>query len=178
MSITYEEVLELFKETDRQFKETDKKLAKAYQELREQIGRLGNRLGDFVEEMVKPAAVRIFKEKGLPVHRTIQNLIAYDKNNNFVFEIDLLVINEDVAVAIECKSHATVEDVKEHIGRLNIFKQYYPEYAKLRLQGAIAAIVMPDDVARFAYHQGLWVLAQSGDQVVIRNDNDFKPKAW
>ncbi len=30
--------------------------------------------------------------------------------------------------------------------------------------------MVPEDVARYAYHQGLYVLAQSGDAVKIRND--------
>lgn len=213
MSLTYEQVLELFretregfqelrkefketdrrmketdrrmketdrliKETDRQMKETDQKLEKGFKELREQLGRLGNRLGEFVEEMVKPAAVRLFQERGLPVHRVIRDVTAYDDDGNFIFEIDLLVINNDAAVAVECKSHASIEDVREHIERLSIFKRYYPEYVRLKLYGAVAAMVMPDEVARFAYRQGLWVLAQSGDQILIRNDKKFKPKEW
>ncbi|MEZ0328681.1 MAG: DUF3782 domain-containing protein [Dissulfuribacterales bacterium] len=192
MSLTYEEVLALFQETDRQMQETDrrmqetdrqmqetnKKLEKGFQELRQQIGRLGNRLGEFVEEMVKPAAVRLFQARGIPVHRVIREVTAYDDDGNFVFEIDLLVINNDAAVAVECKSHAGIEDIKEHMERLAIFKRYYPEYAKFKLYGAIAAMVMPDEVARFAYRHGLWVLAQSGDHILIKNDGKFTPKEW
>jgi len=42
----------------------------------------------------------------------------------------------------------------------------------------LASIVLPDDVARYAYRQGLFVLAQSGDAVIIRNDDKFRPKHW
>jgi hypothetical protein len=39
-------------------------------------------------------------------------------------------------------------------------------------------MVIPDDVARYAYRQGLFVLAQSGDSVVILNDAKFMPHNW
>jgi hypothetical protein len=37
-------------------------------------------------------------------------------------------------------------------------------------------MVVPDDVARYGYRQGLFVLAQSGDSVVILNDDTFQPR--
>ena len=46
------------------------------------------------------------------------------------------------------------------------------------MMGAVAGMVVPEDTARFAYRQGLFVLAQSGDTVTIRNDEDFQPGVW
>jgi len=42
----------------------------------------------------------------------------------------------------------------------------------------VLAMVAPREVARYAYRQGLYVLAQSGESVVILNDAQFQPKAW
>jgi hypothetical protein len=39
-------------------------------------------------------------------------------------------------------------------------------------------MVVPDEVARYAYRQGLFVLAQSGDSMVILNDAQFQPQSW
>jgi hypothetical protein len=39
-------------------------------------------------------------------------------------------------------------------------------------------MVVPQDVARYAYRQGLFVMAQSGDDMMILNDLSFQPKAW
>jgi hypothetical protein len=33
-------------------------------------------------------------------------------------------------------------------------------------------------VARYAYRNGLFVIAQSGQNLVILNDSKFQPKAW
>ena len=64
------------------------------------------------------------------------------------------------------------------MSRLAKFKRLFPQYAGYRLLGAVAAMVLPDDVARYAYRQGLFVLAQSGDAFLIRNDDQFTPKEW
>jgi hypothetical protein len=39
-------------------------------------------------------------------------------------------------------------------------------------------MVIPDHVAQYAYRQGFYVIGQSGEQLVIRNDERFQPKAW
>lgn len=79
MSVTKEEVYELFRdvarrfqETDAQFKATDRKI----KEVTTAIGRLGNRLGEFVEEMVRPAAVRLFQARGIVVHQVFPRAYA------------------------------------------------------------------------------------------------------
>lgn len=163
-----------FQETDRQMKETDRKL----QELSRQLGSHGNRLGEFVQEMVRPAVVRLFKSRDLPVHQVMPNIVAYDDNGRFIMEIDLLVINATTAIAVECKSKLTVEDVTEHLERLEGFKDCFPQYRDYTLLGAVAGIVLPDDVGRHAYRRGLYVLAQSGDGVELGNDVQFEPKEW
>nr|VFK25044.1 MAG: hypothetical protein BECKMB1821G_GA0114241_101110 [Candidatus Kentron sp. MB]VFK35431.1 MAG: hypothetical protein BECKMB1821I_GA0114274_11183 [Candidatus Kentron sp. MB]VFK77293.1 MAG: hypothetical protein BECKMB1821H_GA0114242_11202 [Candidatus Kentron sp. MB] len=159
------EIRESRKETDRQFKETDKKL-----------GKLGNRLGDFVQEMVRPAVVKLFRERGFDVHEVHPN-ISVNRNGTGV-EVDLFVVNDQQAVAVECKSHLKAQDVKDHLERLEKFKDFFPRYRDVELMGAVAAMVMPDAVARYAYHRGLYVLAQNGEMVEVRNDVAFKPRFW
>jgi hypothetical protein len=39
-------------------------------------------------------------------------------------------------------------------------------------------MVIPADVARYAYRQGLFVIAQAGEDLTILNDAKFKPKIW
>ena len=162
------------KETDRQMKETDRKIDK----LRTEIGNLGNRLGDFVQRIVKPGLEELFQQRGLTVHRTMQNLEKRDDAGRILSEVDLLVVDSVVAVAVECKSHLSVDDVNEHLERMALFKGCWPEYAPYRLLGAVAAMALPEDVGRYAYRKGLFVLAQSGETIEIRNDANFDPKVW
>ncbi len=161
-----------FQDTDRKFQETDRKLKQVV----DSIGRLGNRLGEFVEEMVKPALVRLFRERGIEVHEVHRGVSA--ERDGEAIEVDLMVVNETEVVAVECKNKLSVDDVDEHLARLARLRRLLPRYREARLMGAVAAMVLPDDVARYAYRKGLFVLAQSGDSIVIRNDARFVPAIW
>lgn len=168
-----------FQETDRRFQETDRRSQETDRKIKEvtmNIGRLGNKLGDFVEEMVRPAAVRLFQERGIAVHEVHRQVVA--NRQGAAIEVDLLVVNDEDVVAIECKSTLSVDDVNEHLARLGKVKELLPSYANKRVLGAVSGMVIPDHVAAHAYRQGLFVLAQSGDCVVILNDAKFQPKAW
>ena len=162
------------KDTDLRLKETDR-LVKA---VGKQLGEHGNRLGEFVQEMVRPAVLRLFQQRQLPVHQVLPNITAYDDNGQFRMEIDLLVINSDTAIAVECKSRLSQDDVNEHLNRLALFKDCFQQYGKFTILGAVAAMILPKDVGRYAYSKGLFVLAQSGDAVKILNDDAFKPHEW
>jgi hypothetical protein len=169
-----------FQETERllkeQSQETERLLKEQSQRVDKQLGKLGNRLGEFVEWQIRPAAVRLFKERGLDVHELYSGVSAQRPEGGI--EIDLLVINDTEAVLIEVKSKLTQSDVDEHIERLEKFKKLMPRYSNLKALGAVAGMVVPDDIARYAYRQGLFVLAQSGENVIILNDSQFQPKAW
>ncbi|MCX7898098.1 MAG: hypothetical protein N2441_09515 [Rhodocyclaceae bacterium] len=179
------ELVEQSKETDRRMQETDRRIEamraqqeEALRRLERQLGKLGNRLGDFVEGLVEPAVVKLFRARGLPVNQVLRRLEAVNESGELICEVDLLVIDSDVAVAVECKSHAGIEEVREHLARLDKFKDAFPRFADLRLQGAIAAMHWTRDAQRFAYSQGLWVLAQNGEIVEVKNDARFTPRCW
>ena len=202
--LTYQDILRMFQETGLQIKETDRlikrtdrliketglqmqetrqfmqeisrEMAERDKKLSKQIGALGNRLGDFVQEMVRPAVVTLFQAKGIDVREVYPNISV--RRNGGGIEVDLFVVDGLQAIAIECKSHATTDDIREHLDRLRKFKDFFPRYRDLELMGAVAAMVMPDDVAKYAYRQGLYVLAQNGEMVEVRNDDAFVPKFW
>lgn len=151
---------------------------KRMKELSKQLGGHANRLGEFVQEMVRPAVVRLFQERGLPVHQVSSNMKGFDDNGKIGIEIDLIVVNTETLILVECKSKLTNEGINEHLARLAAFKQYFPIYDKYTVLGAVAGIVMPDNVSDYAKSQGLFVLAQSGDSIEIRNTDTFEPKEW
>ncbi len=160
-----DEIWAMFRETDRKIKAVN-----------DSIGRLGNKLGDFVEEMVRPAAVRLFRERGIDVHEVHRNVEA--QRDGDAIEVDLLVVNNTDVVAIECKSTLSQDDVDYHLNRLAKLKKLLPSYADKRVMGAVTAMIIPDNVAQYAYRQGLFVIAQTGDHLTIRNDVQFEPLVW
>ncbi|PSR17710.1 DUF3782 domain-containing protein [filamentous cyanobacterium CCP3] len=165
-----------FQETDRQFQATRHLIRQQNQQLSEQLGKLGNRLGEFVEWQVRPAVVRLFQDRGIDVHEVYDG-VSVQRGEEGI-EIDLLVVNTTEAVVVEVKSKLTQADVDEHLERLGKFKRLMPRYGDVRAIGAVAGMVVPRDVARYAYRRGLFVLAQSGDGIDILNNAQFQPQAW
>jgi hypothetical protein len=164
-------------ETERRLQETERLLRESSQRVDAQMGKWGNRLGEFVEWQVRPAAVKLFQERGIDVTE-LQSNISVDRGAEEGMEIDLLAVNGTQAVAVEVKSKLTQQDVDEHLERLAKFKRLLPRYQTMNILGAVAAFVIPPDVARYAYRNGLFVIAQSGQNLVILNDSKFRPKAW
>ncbi|MEY2976950.1 MAG: DUF3782 domain-containing protein [Prochlorotrichaceae cyanobacterium] len=163
-------------ETEHRFQETERLIKESSERLDQKLGKLGNRLGEFVEWQVRPAALRLFRERGLKVNELCSNVEV--ANGEDEIEVDLLAVNTTEAVVIEVKSKLTNADVDEHLERMEKFKRLLPRYQGLNLFGAVAGLVIPQDVARYAYRRGFFVIAQSGDNVVILNDEKFRPKAW
>ena len=170
------ERLEMFEKDRRERLERSLEIDKKIKQVNESIGRLGNKLGDFVEEMVRPAAVRLFRECGIDVHEVHQNVSA--NRNGEGIEVDLLVVNDGDVIAIECKSSLSIDDINGHLKRLEKLKRLLPTYANKRVMGAVTGMVIPDNVAQYAYRQGLYVIAQTGDHLALRNDVDFQAKIW
>lgn len=187
---SYDDILKLFqettlrfRETDLRFQETDRIIKQMAQDTSREIkavnasiGRLSNRLGEFVEESVRPAAVRLFQERGIDVHEVQQNIVV--KRDGEALEIDLLVVNDKDTVAIECKSNLSVDDVNEHLERLAKIKRLIPRYKDNRILGAVAGMVIPEHVAIYAMRKGLFVIAQNGGHLELANDEKFIAKIW
>ncbi|MBE9247324.1 DUF3782 domain-containing protein [Microcystis aeruginosa LEGE 00239] len=172
LSQAQKELSQAQKETDKQIKETDKQINR----VSKQIGELGNRLGEFVEWQVRPAVVRLFQERGIDVHEFHPGISV--KRDNEGLEIDLLVVNDTDAILVEVKSKLTQRDVDEYLQRLAKFKRLMPRFRDVKALGAVAAMVVPNEVASYACRQGLFVLVQSGENVIILNDAEFTPRVW
>jgi hypothetical protein len=172
LSQAQQELSQAQKETDKQIKETDKQINR----VSKQIGELGNRLGEFVEWQVRPAVVRLFQERGIDVHEFHPGISV--KRDNEGLEIDLLVVNDTDAILVEVKSKLTQRDVDEHLQRLAKFKRLMPRFRDVKALGAVAAMIVPNEVASYGCRQGLFVLVQSGENVIILNDAEFTPRVW
>jgi hypothetical protein len=184
------ELVEAQKETDRKFQETDRIIQETSQNidrvhhqlsqqlgvLSQQLGALGGKWGQFVENLVAPACKTLFLERGIPVHQVSQRVKRFEQGETL--EIDVLVQNQQHVMAVEVKSTLGVEDIQEFVEDLGRFHQFFPDQAERQLYGAVAAITFDSGADRYAYRQGLFVLAQSGDSMTILNDVAFEPRVW
>jgi hypothetical protein len=194
--LTSQDIWQLFRETDRLLKqqaleaehraeereqEAKRRFKEMEQFLKEQtkkMGEMNNRLGEFVESIVKPGVARLFRERNIPIHKTYPDVEAENVELGLATQIDFLVINNECCALIEVKSKLSVDDVNDHIERMEKFKLLFPEYADKKAYAAVAAMIIPDDVAKYAYRKGFFVIAQNGESLIFLNDTKFQPKAW
>ncbi|MBE8995226.1 DUF3782 domain-containing protein [Microcystis aeruginosa] len=163
-------------ETERVLKEQSLKTDRQITRLSQEIGNLGGKWGRFVENMVAPACETLFLNRQIPVHQVSQRVRK--RLDGKTLEIDVLVTNENHVLVVEVKSSLSVDDVKELIKNLTEFRQFFPEYNHKQLYGAVAGIEIEEGADKYAYRQGLFVLAQRGENVAILNDTEFQPKTW
>ena len=94
----------------------------------------------------------------------------------------MLLINKDIAVAVEIKSKLSKDDVDEHLERLTKIQKVQPErinFGGVKLYGAVEGIIIENQANRwYAYKNGLFVLRQKGSLVEIVNDEKFVPREW
>ncbi len=131
-----------------------------------------------MKNQVAPACERVFSERGIPVQMVSQRVKK--RRGGDTLEIDVLVVNAGhvVVVVVEVKASLSVEAVREFLDDLRQFRAFFPEYGDWQVHGAVAGMRIEDGADRYAYRQGLFVLAQTGDTVKILDDAKFQPKAW
>ena len=170
------------KETDAQLKKTDVQINKTSEEVAKTTasiqrleGLFGKSMGRLIEALVKPGVLQLFKDRGHAVRYLHQR--SESKQNGETMEIDLLLENGDEVIPVEVKTNLTVEWVDYFLDDLAEFTKFFPKYTNYRIYGAVAGLEIPQDVARYAYKKGLFVVSISGtDMVEILNDSKFRPK--
>ena len=152
---------------------TMEELKKQVRETTKAVNSLTTRWGRFVEEMVEPAVVRLFQERGIDVTQTMSRLKS--QRPGAAMEIDIVAVNGSELVAVECKSRLSKDDVDYFVSRLQRFKVAFPQFREFQVYGAVAGIEINQGIDAYAYRQGLFVIKQSGETVKIANDTQFQP---
>jgi hypothetical protein len=140
------------------------------------VNSLTTRWGRFVEELVQPAVLRLFQEKGIDIKEIYPR--ARVKRQGIAMEIDILAVDDTDVVLVECKSRLSKDDVDEFLEKLTRFKIAFPHYKNYQTYGAVAGIEIDEGIDRYAYNKGLFVIKPSGDTVEIINDENFRPRTW
>ena len=186
----FQKVWQLFQENEKRFKETDRILTEKFKEAAEQSKETGKKVAEttaavnaltgkwsrFVEGLIAPATIRLFEEKGILVDKVYQRVKGRKKGVET--EIDILAINGEYAILIEAKSTLKIEDVNDHLARLEKFKKIFPEYQERKVIGAAGGIVIDEHADKYAYKKGFYVITESGENVRILNDDRFKLRIW
>ncbi|TRU20724.1 MAG: DUF3782 domain-containing protein [Microcystis aeruginosa Ma_QC_B_20070730_S2] len=163
-------------EAERRRAEADRTMEELKKQVRattEAVNNLTTPLCLFIEEMVEPAVVQLFQERGIDVTQTMSRLKS--KRPGAAMEIDILAVNGSELVAVECKSRLSKDDVDDFLDRLQRFKLAFPQFRDFQVYGAVAGIEIDQGIDSYAYRRGLFVMKQSGETVKIINDVQFQP---
>jgi hypothetical protein len=162
-----QDVAKRFQETDRKFAETDRQI----KELGKQIGGLGNKFGSFTEGMAWPSLERLLRE-----HFGMENIYP---NARFTYapgqrqEADVLAWSEGKngrMMVVEIKSHASEESLDQLETILQRVRFAHPLHHDKSLHGILAAVHLPDKVARLAFQRGFYVASLSDDHFTLLDE--------
>jgi hypothetical protein len=145
------------------------------------VGGLNQSMGELVETLFAPHLGEKFDVYHYNLRRTFGRVPLYDDTNRLRGEIDILLSNTTVCMAVEIKRWLDkTEQVDAHIKRMQLIRQYPPaETRGKKVLGAIAAAVVNPDVQHYAEKSGFFVLELMGDDVrLLEPPEGFKPKEW
>jgi hypothetical protein len=177
------------KETARQIEKTDKLIEKNAREMEalkktvervtSNVGGLNRSLGELIEILIAARLWEKFPDYNLK--RAYQRVPILVELNRALTDIDILLVNTDLAMAVEVKRLLDDRrDVDDHLKRMERIRQYPPaEVTGKKMLGAMAGGVVDDDTRRYAYESGFFVLELTGDTVqLIPPPDGFVPKKW
>jgi len=156
------------------------KMEKQYRETDKRISRLGSRLGEIIEYMVKPNLLKKFGELGFVFTKVYTEATIEDKINNIFTEIDITLEDGDKVMIVEVKSKPDVADIKEHLERMQKVKKHADLHNDKRIFfGAIAGMVVNDNERNFALKNGFYVIEPSGETFNITVPKGaYSPREW
>ena len=157
--------------TDEQMRRTDAKLDR----IGRQLGDLGLVQGEVAEELFFRNLRDVFRKTKMDLKKVKRNLKRKGKG-----EFDLVAVNGDKVLVVEVKNKLEKRMVDTFLERkLPRFKELFPEYAKYQVVGAMGALVVKDDVGRYAEKAGLYVLTQTDEGgAALLNREGFEPKTF
>jgi hypothetical protein len=177
---------EKFAESDRQrkenerilnekFAETDKKFAKTerlVEKVSQTLGSWGNNHGCFAEEYFfnsfESGKKNFFGEKFKVIEKNVKGI-----EEGFKDEYDILLINGKSVGIVEVKYKAHKNDVPKILKKAKTFRVNFPNYAKHRVYLGLATMAFYPKLEEECIKQGIAVVKQVGDTVVI-NDTNLK----
>jgi len=149
---------------------------KAVKETQKNIGGLNNTLGSMVERIMTPALPQKFKSLGFSFDKI--TTVQWAAKGNIYAELDGLLENGTQAMVVEVKTTLEIEDINDHIKRMERVRKYADEHGdKREFLGSIAAMVIKPKPKQYALNQGFFLIEPSGDNVrVIKPDG--KARVW
>ena len=144
-----------------------------------EVGGISNTLGEIVEHLVYPGIEKLFADMGLVFRHVSRRRKAIGADGKTAAEIDVMLENRDIVVAVEVKSKVSGKDVAKLRGKLDRLRECFREENDgRRILGAMAGAVFGESQRQEALDAGIYVLVQSGDTMRLDVPDGFEPRAW
>ena len=187
--LTYESVLDLIQKSSLETKQIIQDVAKqieATEKLVEAtnkaVASLTDKVGDMVEKLVGEGnLVDQFRELGHSVKTHSRHMKFGKRGTAESGEIDLVMVDGDIAILVEVKTTLKKDDVTDHIERIEKYRRFVDGDGSngKRFVGAVAGTVIPENVINFAHDNGLYVIIQSARAVeILAQPKGFRAKEW
>jgi hypothetical protein len=157
--------------TDEQMRRTDAKLDR----IGKQLGDLGLVQGEVAEDLFFRNLKGAFKRTKMDLKKVKRNLKRKGEG-----EYDLVAVDGGQVLVVEVKNKLDKRMVDKFLEeKLPRFKALFPEYEKYQVVGGMGALVVKDDVGKYAEKAGLYVLTQTDEGgATLLNREGFEPRAF
>jgi len=176
-TLTFEDIKQMFRETDKKFQETDKRFQeneKRWKEIQEELGGIGKSNGQMAEDFFYDALAHSMKVGNLKYDYIMRN--AHIKRNKIEGEYDIILYNEYKVLIVEVKYNFKYKYLRDFYSEsLKNFTKLFPEYKGYKIYGAIAAFTFEKEVIKEAEEYGFYVITQHNDKMKVMNKKDFTP---
>jgi hypothetical protein len=183
-TITFEDIKQMFRETDKKFQdtaikmqETDREIdrvTKLVENLTQNLSGISDNNGAYAENFFYTALENSMQIGSLKFDYIDRNIKR--KRNNTEGQFDIILYNSYKVVIVEVKYSFTTKQLREfYEKRLKKFRILYPEYANYKVYGCIAAMTIDDNTIKEAEEYGFYILTQNNQDIKILNDQSFEP---
>jgi len=167
-----QETVQLQKENERERKENEKKWEKRMKKLEELTGSWANNHGAFAEEYFfnsfESGKTNFFGEKFDEIAKHLKN-----RWQGVEDEYDIVLYNHASVAIIEVKYKAHTNDIPAVLRKAETFRLLFPQYKDFKIYLGFASMSFYPELEEECINQGIAVIKQVGDTVVI-NDKHLK----
>jgi hypothetical protein len=177
----------MMQETDRRIKETKKLMKETFQRMEEsgrrldkQIGSLSNRFGEVVEHMIIPNLLVKFEKLGFAFTKATKDSEIKDREHGIFTEVDSFLENGDKVMIVEIKNKPRIDDINDHIERMEKLRKYADLRNDQRVYfGAMAGVVFSESEKIYTLKNGFYVIEPSGETFnITAPEGEYHPREW
>jgi len=174
---TFESVWAMFQEIGRKQEENALQMEKSredfdrrMQKIEKTLGGWANNQGEFAEEYFfnsfEKGQRNFFGKKFDDIEKNVKNTWKGLRD-----EYDIVLYNDDAVAIIEVKFKAHTNDIPDILKKAETFRVLFPNYKDFKIYLGLASLAFYPELEAECVKQGIAIIKQVGDTVVICDDH-------